>query len=179
MPPENNFDADLNLLLDIARTEYKTLMVDDRSYQDGLLKTYLWLSTVMLAAIIAIGGSAIGEKKILFLSPGNCDRLFLVLWGGSLILSLAVFVLGIDTLRWRNHVKTFGNFREIFDIAKRAAEEGKKQDFKISLLRFLEETTTSQTAETSRRGLRLRKMSYMLLGSTLSGFLAVVAFALG
>lgn len=178
MPPENNFDADLSLLLDIARTEYKILFVDDRTYQGGLLKTYLWLSTVMIAAIIALGDAAMGKGQILFIA-GRCGWIFFICWGSSLALSLAVFGLGVDALRGRNGFLTFGNFKQLFEIAEEAARAEDRHSFRIDLLRFLEKTTAIQTAETSRTGLRLRKMSYMLLGSTLGGVLAVTAFTLG
>lgn len=178
MPPENNFDADLSLLLDIARTEYKTLMVDDRAYQSGLLKTYLWLSTVMIAAIIALGDAAMGKGQVLFIT-GHCGWFFAICWGSSLFFSLAVFGLGVDTLRGRKNFLTFGNFKQLFENAEEAARAEDEHSFRIDLLRFLEKTAAIQTAETSRTGLRLRKMSYMLLGSTLGGVLAVAAFALG
>ena len=178
MSQESNFDNDLNLLLDIARTEYKTLFVDDRAHQFGLLKTYLWLSTVLIAAIAALGDAAIGKEQILFVT-GKCSWGFFICWGVSLTLSLAVFGLGVDSLRGRKNFLVFGNFKQLFEIAEDAGRAKDKHSFRIDLLRFLEKSTSTQTAETSRTGLRLRKMSYLLLGSALGGILAIEAFLLG
>ena len=177
MSLETNFNNDLNLLLDVARAEYKILLVDDRAHQAGLLKTYLWLSTVLIAAIVALGDAAIGSGQILFFT-GKCSWGFFLCWGASLVLALVVFGLGVDSLRGRKNVLVFGDYKQLFEAAEGAARAGDKHSFRIDLLRFLDKTTAIQTRETSRTGLKLRSMSYLLLGAALGGILAVMAFLL-
>lgn len=179
MLQKEHFDKDLSLLLDIARTEYKILLVDDRNHQVGMLKTYLWLSTVMAAAMVSAGNTLVRDGGFLLLPAGRWGPLVSTFGGISLILALVVFALGIYTLRGRKDINVFGDFKHMHGVAQKAQQDNDPFAFRLSTLRFLDATISDQTKETSLTGRRLRKMSWMLLGSALCGALAVAAFVVG
>lgn len=175
----NIYDKDIDLLIDIARTEYKILMVDDRAFQGNMLKTYLWLSTVLIASFIALA-HMLFDKNVAFpfLHQGHPWWAFYSTGGLALFFSFIVFCMGINGLRGRNS-KNFGDFKKLFLDMAAASSANDPLAFRTMLLRFLDNTVILQTEETNRTGLRLRKMSYLLLTSIFLGACSIILFAVG
>lgn len=173
------YDRDLDVLLDIAKTEYQILSTHDEALQSGLVKTYLWISTVILAALLAVGHTMMQERAFLFLFSGHCGPMFYALWGASLIFAGIVFVYGIDALRGRKALSSIGNFKNMYEIGEQAFQKGNEQGFRSAALRFLDRAVTERNHIINRKGRHLRIMSWLLLSSSLSAVLSVVAFAWG
>lgn len=179
MPPRNIFDSDLDMLIDIARTEYHILSVSDEALQAGYAKTYLWIATAMLAALLGAGDRMMNDGVFLFFFSGHCGTPFYSLWSASLVLSAIVFLYGVDILRGRANLLSFGNFRQMFDLGRQAFREDNGQGLRTAVLHFLDRVVTERTELVSRTGKHLRIMSRLLLGSALCAILSVIAFALG
>lgn len=177
MNSPNIYDKDIDLLVDIARTEYKILMVDDRSFQGSMLKTYLWLSTVVIASFIAIDHTLYNKDIAFpFLDQGHPWWAFYLAECLAILLSFIVFCMGINGLRGRNS-KIFGKFKSLFIDMSEASMANDPILFRTKLLKFLDDTVILQTEETNRTGLRLRKMSYLLLSSIFLEVCSVILFA--
>lgn len=123
------YDRDLDVLLDIAKTEYQILSTHDEALQSGLVKTYLWISTVILATLLAVGHTMMQEKAFLFLFSGHCGPMFYALWGASLIFAGIVFVYGIDALRGRKALSSIGTFKNMYEIGEQRSKRETSRDF--------------------------------------------------
>lgn len=161
--PKDVNEKDLDLLLDVARTEYKICLIDDSTFQANHTKTYLWISTVMLAAFVAIAQSVYtyGIGIMFFRSQP-------LVWSGWVFMALGffsalcVFIIGVDSLRGTGSAG-MKDFKSLFNQMPSPLDEEKKILFRLTLLRFFDTAVNRQKEEINRIGLRLRKMSWLLL----------------
>ena len=172
-PEEIRFEKDVDLMLDIARAEYKARTIDDAVRQDALARTYLWLSTAILAAIGAGTGSIIETGKLLgfFIDDSSCT--FHTLWFFSFLCAFFVLLMGIHSLHGKG-MDVVGNFRDRFEKAQMACAKHNFYHTRLSILNLMDETITDRIKETTRRGKILQKMSSLLLLASGSGIMAVI-----
>lgn len=163
------YEKDLDLLLDIARTEYRMLSTDDERLQLGYMRTYL-----ALAAFLSAGLPFIGFP----LTSGGPEVVPFLLWGASCLLAGSAFLYGVRLLRGDGAPLCFGKFQQMLGIVERASLAGDDRLFRYSLLRFLDRAVTERTELVNRRGEHLRRLSRLLSASALTAFLAVGACVL-
>lgn len=179
MPTPERFEKELDLILDFARTEYKILTIDDRAFQCGMMKTYLWLASLFTATFAALGSALLNKSTgFPFLTSGAPSLIFYFLGGISLLCALSVFCLGVEGLRGRIDITGPGQFKQ-WGIEAYHAPEEEPLAFRKGLVAFLDDAVSAYAAEVSRVGLRLRKMSWLLLASVAFAVLSLITFCLG
>lgn len=176
----------LEIILKAAQDEYKQITYDRRQIQHGLLKNYIWLSTILFSAQTAILLYALDTRTTLVvLEPGKAFLFFIIL---AILLSVGTFALGVDTIRGRKEVKfpyitTFWQmrdyaYRERYDLGR--PDNGGEifpHDLYNLMIGDLQYGIDNNRQTAGDVGKKLRCLSWLLLGSIASTVLAlIVAF---
>lgn len=176
--PNERYVKDLETVLDLAKNEFRTESLDVPNHQTGLLKTYLWLSTVLLAGEIGITNTLLEGKTVIpWIVAGAASPAFYVYAFIAISFAFAVFCLGIDGLRARVDVPAVKSFTQLADFAD--TDGNNKCILQKQLIKFFNQSLTDQIAENNRIGLLLRKMSRLLLASTGCFVFTVWLFVVG
>jgi hypothetical protein len=161
----------LLLVLETARTDYDNVTFKVKTGQNTTLHNYLWLSTTILAAVaaiflrwheIAVADRWLAVTAHVFMSAAFCA-------------AFAALLFGIDTMRGRVNVRHLirGTYSELIEDA-----ESELCADVISMIRHmilsLEKSLDVHRKFTHERGLRLRKLSKMLLFAASTGGVALV-----
>lgn len=171
-----NYKECLTTLLKAAQDEYKVITYDRRTMQHGILRNYLWLSTVMFSVeCTGIYRVVSNPSTPWLMHPGT---LFWILAGLSLISSLACFCFGVDTMRGRGVV--FFPYQVPFESLMSMAHQEASRDLPVgrlymSMIRDLEKSINQHRAIATTVGRKLRCISWGLLFSLACAVLAVLA----
>lgn len=163
------YQKELDMLLQYTYSEYKNITLERQNIQLGLVKNYLWLSTVILGVYFSVWMAFLSKIDILSLSSlsmWHCVGMFLAILAN--ISAIIVLILGIDALRGREHnTLPFGDFNTLVKESYNAALKGKKfsSHLYISLITKITEVIKKRTMFVDFIGHRLRVMSKLLLFS--------------
>lgn len=166
----------LAALLKAAQDEYKLVTYDRRTMQHGILRNYLWLSTVMFS--VECTGIYQVASNTGAPWPMYPSTLFWILAGLSLISSLACFCFGVDTMRGRGVV--LFPYQVPFESLMSMAHQEASRDLPVgrlymSMIRDLEKGINQHRAIATTVGKKLRYISWGLLFSLACAVLAVLA----
>jgi len=120
-----------------------------------------------------------GEQKYLApfgLSIDIESKIFKVLSALSLCSSMVVAILGIDTMRGRGMTR-FPIIEDIESLMTTAFDESDKyytETWRIAIIRNINDSLIMHREQASRRGKKLRYMSYGLLFSIAMSFLTLL-----
>lgn len=162
------YKASLESILRSALDEYNKITYDLKNFQHSTIKTYLWIATVVFAAELAFYADISGPKTLINFIGLHIDissKFFKLLSSLSLVLSMAVFILGVDTMRGRKLTMrpTACNWLLLSEIAYKDCDENYKDEHRISLIRDLDDAIINHLKESSIRGIKLRLMSLGIL----------------
>ena len=171
----------LEIILKAAQDEYKQITYDRRQIQHGILKNYIWLSTILFSTQTAILFYALDARTLLVLEPGQVFLIFIKI---AILLSAGTFIFGVDTIRGRGEVKFpyITRFWQMREYAYRERYNLGRPDnggeiFPHDLYNFmigdLQYGIDENRKTAGAVGKKLRWLSWLLLGS-----IASTAFAL-
>lgn len=171
----DDYTKQIDGLLKFSFDEYKKFSTDIPKLQMGLVKTYLWIAS----ALIAIQGSMIHEliginniRVQFFLGHIQWTTLFSFL---SIIVSFSVFCIGIDTMRGKKWgIGALGDLIKTSDYIYNSCNSEKSHDYpdgRIYILRGFNDAINHYNIQNSQRVKKLRAMSYGLL---ISAFLFAI-----
>lgn len=181
----SDFDHDkyreaLILITKTAYDEYKHVCMDIPRYQATLLRTYLWLSSLAVSLEAGVFYKAVSGEIKWNGTACSAEIHFLLLAAAALIAGLAAFVLGVDSLRGRGKTSLpLGDFTELATNAYEMASEPGSTKLYPTMITALDGEISRQTATTSRKGIKLRAMSRLILLSVGLAVLAGAALFLG
>ena len=99
---DERYFKDLELVLKAAQDDYKQVTYDAKNYQQGLIRNYAWIATVLFGVQCMLLGSATSFTGLLEFSA---DALFVRVIIFSILLSVGCFCLSVDTMRGRGIVQ--------------------------------------------------------------------------
>lgn len=172
----------LEVILKAAQDEYKQITYDRRQIQHGLLKNYIWLSTILFSTQTAILLYALDTRTTFVLEPGIVFLFFIIL---AIVLSAGTFAFGVDTIRGRGEVKfpyitTFWQmweyaYRERYDLGR--PDNGKAilpHELHTFMIDELQKAIFENRKTAGDVGKKLRRLSWLLLASIGSTVLALI-----
>lgn len=186
--PDNLFKRDdygkaLENILRAAQEDYKQITYERRARQQFILRTYLWLSTLILGVQIPIFShvkiSSVGFKVVpwdIQITP------FFYFWAAvAIFASLASFVLGVDTMRGRGETLVpYQPYKKLLDLAYKSASNtpenssSDKEAWCIEMIKSLTAAINNERLQASKVGKKLRGISYAILISVLFTMLALM-----
>jgi len=174
------YEKNLVILADHAQKEYKLVTQEVPAYQRSVLKTYLWLSSLLVAAEVATFKALIGKTINVTWLQKDPSIFFYHISVASIFLGFAVFCFGIDTMRGRKpRVMPYGSFMDLADKAyKEASGEKSRATTLTTVIKSLNDSIITQKDEIHKVGIKLRFMSFGINFSIVLGVLAFIVFAL-
>ena len=166
----------LTFIAKMAYDEYRQVCLDIPKYQASLLRTYLWLSSLIATLEAGFYFKAVsGEISWAGMISTTGDWFFFFA-GISLTSSLAAFALGVDTLRGRGmSTLPLGDFNILATKAYEMAYDPSSSKLYPTLIKALDAEISRQTTVTSRKGRKLRAMSRLVLISVFFSILTTIA----
>jgi hypothetical protein len=158
-----------------AYDEYKQVCVELPRFQMSLLKTYLWLSSLVLTVEAGVCYKAMTGDIKWGETVCTAGTWFFAFAAAALVVSMTAFVLGVDTLRGRrrfNRNLPLGDFTDLATEAYDMASKPRSTTLYSSMIAALNREINRQAAITSRLGLKLRRMSQLILISVVFAMLA-------
>lgn len=166
----DEYRASLDLILKAAQEDYKQVTFDRPNRQSTILKTYMWLSSLLFAAEWSVFSPIhSGQSSTLFFGSVCPNILFTTLMLVTLGCSLAAFVLGVDTARGRiSHRYPYEDsytdqFREAYGTS--SYEGNPTEALRLNMIAQLERGILHHRRELERVGRRLRAISILMLVS--------------
>jgi hypothetical protein len=166
----------LSFLAKMAYDEYRHVCLDIPKYQATLLRTYLWLSSLIATLEAGFYFKAVSGE--IFWAGRVCvtSCCFYFFAGISLTASLAAFALGVDTLRGRGmSTLPLGDFNVLAEKAYEMASDPSSSKLYPTIIKALNAEISRQTASKSKKGKKLRAMSALALVSVFFSILAIIA----
>lgn len=153
------YREDIKYLASLAYDEYKMMMVDTKRYQANLLKTYLWLSSLILGLQLTT------YAKLLFVlnNTYNINFIDVVAAAISIIPSLVAFIIGVDTLRGRTSPgRPLGDLGQLLKIAKMDKDSDNNLTH-LATIQALNDYLLKEKKTIHFKGIRMRAMSYCII----------------
>ncbi|MEG6504174.1 hypothetical protein [Nitratidesulfovibrio sp. 1201_IL3209] len=162
--------ASLESIVRSAMDDYNHTTYTLKSFQHSTIKTYLWISTVVFAAELAFYADVSGSNTLISFIGMEINiqsKIFKALSSLSLMLSMAVFILGVDTMRGRNSTSspTSHGWLALSNMAYADCDEDYRDNYRIALIQDISNAITSHLKESNSRGKKLRCMSWGILAS--------------
>ena len=167
----------LENVLKAAQEEYKQVY-SLPGEQRVILRNYQWLATVIVAAQGAMFGHIVTGQGFWPFPWHTVPTFMFYVWAVlAVVCSLAVFVLGLDTLRGRKET-AFPYKRTYMDLLTIAHDEVRTArgvgSLYATMVQDLQAAIDHQKEKARPTGPKLRKMSWTLLLSLLFTFLALL-----
>ncbi|MDY0258478.1 MAG: hypothetical protein RBR41_02280 [Desulfovibrio sp.] len=164
------YSTTLDAVLRSALDDYNQTTYTIKRFQHSTIKSYLWIATVVFAAELAFFADIASTKQLIAFIDLTVDvqsKVFKFFSCLSLILSLVVFLLGVDTMRGRGKGvgPTVFPWTKIGDLAFDDCDEFYTDSCRITLIRDIQEAITQHVAESNSIGVKLRCMSWGVLAS--------------
>lgn len=173
------YREDLKFLTNLAYDEYKILKVDYKVYQANLIKTYLWITSIVgglqfsFFYKIFIAREVLSDKKLIF-SVWHCLPAIL-----ALTLTLLAFFVGVDTLRGRSKsVQIAGKHISILNMIKKRAQTSKISTIYPTIISRIDKCSMHEKTELTRKGNMARKMSWLIMFSIILTFFLLSILAI-
>ena len=177
-----HYDKLLDHMLKMAQDEYKQITFDLPSYQKTVLRNYLWISTVVIAAEGTLFSAVVrgGWFFDILPWPPCLYFLFYLFYLVALACSVFVFVFGVNAMRGEGKGEMYClSSRPYMEFANMAYEEacGKRTRFecKVNMINDLQNAIYAHRETADKTGMKLRKMSYGLLFSLLFTVFALLS----
>lgn len=170
---EKTYRECLNIIVKAAQEEYKQAMYDRPNRQSFILKTYIWLSTVIFAGEVSLFSAIVSPSKYayFYIPKIQEEYLFYVCVVLSLVSSFIAFVLGIFAFLGRVKIKP--PYRDHYiDVAKKAHNDvfcGAHYTFQTVWLENLSSAINAQLDSCQEVGKRLRAISWLITFSIGTG----------
>lgn len=163
-----------------AFDEYKIISVDIPSRQAGYLKTYLWLASVLIAAELSFYSNILSQNfpriDFLYRFP---NLAFYIAAATSLGCAVIVFAFGVDTLRGRKqHSIALGDLMQVVELAKGSAISN-DNSYYVPVIRAYNDAISHQATACHQIGVKLRRMSRLILLSLLLAICSILAVSTG
>jgi len=176
----NGYKERLSLVIQSAYVEYKVLAVDIPHRQNGLVKTYLWLSSLILAFDLKVYSDLLQLRYAIYFFNKMPTALFYHIAGIALILSLIAFALATDSMRGRGVTKLpLGGDINLFTQWAHSDVNGGGYKTYVSLIASINKAMTNEAKLVSKRGKILRITSLCCLFSIVLSLLSFWVFTLG
>lgn len=175
-----NYRNALDSIQKAAMDEFNGITYTLKNFQYSTIKTYLWISTVVFAAELAFYAdiaSSSGSNLTAFIHLNvdiqtNIFKAFSVV---SLLLSLGVFVLGVDTMRGRGATyRPCSSWEKLADMAFQDCDENYKSSHHIELIHGINVAIAHHLEASSKIGVKLRIMSWGILASVTFAILTLL-----
>jgi len=175
----DEYDKSLMIILEHTATEYKRTAIDIPASQKSNLKTYLWLSSLLIAAELSIFKALLEKKVEIPFFQKSAGPWFYIFAIVSLGMSAVCFFLGVDSMRGRKpKYLPFGDPMSWADKAYADAEgENALVKTQTSVIGALSYAISESCAIVNILGIKLRIMSVTLLVSLVFFALAIVSYA--
>ncbi|KAF1076288.1 hypothetical protein MKHDV_01309 [Halodesulfovibrio sp. MK-HDV] len=170
---------DLKFLVELGNSEYLLYETDMLDHQHNLIKTYLWVASIIFTAQTSFYLSIIKDdfKLLTTFTPMKIDSIstpYYLLLILSLYCAVCVFLFAVDTLRGRNTLEVpYKNFETEMVNAYDDAFENDSFELYQKLLTQLETSINQRSTLANCNGLKLRKMSQLLLTSAVTGLFSI------
>lgn len=162
------YRASLELILKAAQEDYKQVTFDRPNRQSTILKTYMWLSSLLFAAEWSFFSSVREGKAPKLLLGSVCQNdLFFALVVMALGCAAIAFILGVDAARGRiAHRYPYEDsytdqIREAYNTSSYG--ENPNESLRINMIIQLERGIRHHRKEIERVGRRLRTISRLML----------------
>lgn len=157
----------LDTILKAAQEEYRQITFDRPNRQFAILRTYLWLGTVVFTGELTLFSAIVSPENSIFTLSINFYDQFYGYCILALVSSLIAFVMGVDALRGRGFLKTPCGI-QYSAMAIAAMYEARYEQsgaFKTQWIEHLDDVILIHQKEAMRVGVRLRSISYLILFS--------------
>lgn len=166
----------LTFIAKMAYDEYRQVCLDIPKYQATLLRTYLWLSSLIATLEAGFYFKAVSGEISWAGVVCTTGDWFYFFAGISLTASLAAFALGVDTLRGRGmSTLPLGDFNVLADKAFEMASDPSSSKLYPTIIQALNTEISRLAVSTSKKGKKLRAMSLLALTSVSFSILTAVA----
>lgn len=176
----SRYRDDLKFLVDKAHAEYMTYESYTFPNQHGLIKTYLWIASVLFTAEMTLffklteNNYALVETFYQNQNPVPPTPFF-YFYFASLCCAIGTFLFAIDTLRGREEkIIPFKNYEQDQLKAFEENYENGKTKLYDELIRGLEEALIQRTQICTSTGLKLRKMSKLLACGVINCIISIL-----
>ena len=164
----------LEFFVKAACDEYKLFSSDYYRLQLARIRTYLWLSSILIAAQFTFFSNLLEGKYWPFTrvvrENFQYNYVFICI---TMILSVVSFAIAIDTFRGRRlHRSPIGNLDAISKHLLERKSESDRESIYYTALQGYKEAISSRVAEINFIGRRLRLISFILLCSFFNGIIA-------
>lgn len=163
---EKGFD----IVLDSARAEYQGVVYTTWATQNAKIRTFLWLSIVILSTEGVLLWNIINDKS----SPDG-DILFILFF--AMLLSFASFIFGLDSMRAREGVMRPVH-GEDYSYPFKLADTGYVRELRKAMIEALSNCITKQLREVNFLGKRMGYLPYLLIISSIYGSLAFICYVI-
>lgn len=169
----------LESILRSALDDFNKMTYDLKNFQHATLRNYLWISTVVFASEVSFfSGLSDGSSSMLSflsLSVNIQSCMFKLLACVSLLMSLGVFLLGVDTMRGRGlTLKPAANTWMVYTkIAYADCDQEYKDDYRMLVIEHLDKALVIHQEQSNKIGTKLRWLSYGIIYSVVLAALTV------
>lgn len=177
---KTNYRERLALVVQCAYEEYRIITVDTPNRQQGLIKTYLWLSSLIIAFDLSVYSELLQKKFEISFLARDPECLFTVTAIIALISSLAAFGIATWATFGRGVVKMpLG--ADVMEFARKAKDDAEKGEFRTynTLIKSLDVAIDGRMGYVSSCSLLLRFTSAFCFASLIFSLLSYVFFMLG
>lgn len=169
----------LALIVQSAYEEYRVVTIDSPNRQHGMAKTYLWLSSLIIAFDLKVYVDFLQRVYQIQLLQHDPTPLFLAVAAVSVVTAVLAFGLAMFTTLGRGSVKMpLGD--DIMKFAEKAKEDAEKGSFRTynSLIRSLDEAIAERIGYTKNCAILLRISAVSCLISLVVSLLSCGIFLL-
>lgn len=172
----------MSIILKYAYEEYRHLAIDRQNIQISYIKIYLTLSSIIISALVSasIFLKVASSGNTLPFPKNWTEVISLIFLFLSFILSLYVFMKGIDLLRGRIERRfPFAKIEDSFTwLEENRTSFNSEEKLEVELLKSLIKSTSSDLEELLKNvkfiGKNLRCMSRILIGATSCALIGVM-----
>lgn len=169
------YRENMNMLIDKAYCEYQAVSHGIPGQQGRILKTYLWLGSVLGAFELGLYSKIMTEGLSIPFLTGQLTGHFYMFSVIAVLLSLGAFVLAVDALRGRGtQGLPFGDFTALAAMAFDDSKSYILHTLQPSILHAINEEIKIQAIYCDKRGKKLRQLSFLQLGSLCATICSII-----
>ena len=173
------FASTLDTMINVWIAEFHATAHMTKRFQYSTIKTYMWVASVVFAAQISLYIDLATSKNLIHalsitVDVQNC--LYRFLSCGSLMFSLAVFLLGVDTMRGRHKTAKpiESDVDRVMDLAYDDCSKPYYEYARITMLKEIDKALLHHRVMASERGIKMRIMSWGILVSVVMSLLTLL-----
>lgn len=172
----SRYRSNLELLIQQASADYNFLITDLRDFQSSYIRTYLWISTILIAFNTSLYLKILDKTHPIPLLNGAPSVAFYLLALLSLLIPLVVFVIGVDAMRGRKDTLIpIGDYNEKMDQLWAERDKGYEGVLR-SILGCYQDCIDFENKERSDVGNCLKGISWLLISTVLITIITVCSY---